>query len=116
MHELPAVEDMIETLDRESLKRNIKKIEEIHLTIGELSSYVGECIELYFDLLSAGHTCEGAKLFFAHTRARLKCVSCGLEFDHVRDFTCPSCSGQGRLIKGTGEEFLISSIKYPDPE
>ncbi len=111
MHELPAVEAMIATLDEESEKNGIKRIEEIYLTIGELSSYVGECIELYFDLLSAGHSCEGAKLFFTHTRARFRCISCGNEFDHDRDFTCPVCGGEGRLIPGTGKEFLISRIK-----
>ena len=82
MHELPAVEDLIRTLDEESERRGISRIEEVHIVIGELSSYVGECVNMYFDLLSAGHTCEGAKLFFEHTKARFKCSCCGLEFDH----------------------------------
>lgn len=112
MHELPAVEDMIRTLDEESEKKQIKRIKEIHLTIGELSSYVGECIEMYFDLLSAGHSCEGAKLFFTHTKARFRCVSCGYEFDHDNSFTCPKCGADGRLVQGTGREFLISSLVY----
>ena len=114
MHELPAVEDIIKALDEESEKKKIKRIEEIHLVIGELSSYVGECIELYFDLLSAGHTCEGAKLFFTHKKAKFRCLSCGSEFERERDFSCPRCGGDGRLVKGTGQEFLISQIKYQD--
>ena len=114
MHELPAVEDMIRTLDEESERKNIKRIEEVHITIGELSSYVGECIELYFDLLSAGHTCEGAKLFFTRTKARFRCISCGNEFDHGKDFSCPLCGMDARLIKGTGQEFMISSLVYDD--
>ena len=112
MHELPAVEDMIRALDEESEKKNISKIEEVHLIIGELSSYIGECVQMYFDLLSAGHTCEGARLSFTHTKARFKCTKCGHEYDHDRDFSCPQCGGDGVLIKGTGREFLISSIKY----
>ena len=112
MHELPAVEAMIRTLDEESEKNGIKKIEEVYITIGELSSYVGECIEKYFDLLSAGHTCEGAKLFFTHTKAQFRCLSCGNEFEHTEDFSCPLCGGEGRLIKGTGKEFKISSLVF----
>ncbi len=112
MHELPAVEDIIRTLDRESEERNISSITEVHMIIGELSSYVGECVQMYFDILSKGHTCEGAKLFISHTKAKLRCSCCGLLFDHGRDFLCPSCRGDGRLVKGTGEEFLISSIRY----
>ncbi len=112
MHELPAVEDLIRALDEESEKKGISRIEEVHLIIGELSSYVGECIQIYFDMLSDGHACEGAKLCFTHTKARFKCNACGHEFDHGSDFLCPKCGGDGTLIKGTGKEFMISSIKY----
>ena len=114
MHELPAVEDLIRALDEESEKKNILKIKEVHLVIGELSSYVGECVQMYFDLLSEGHTCENARLVITHTRARFKCISCSHEFDHDRDFICPSCGGEGRLIKGTGREFLINKLVYDD--
>lgn len=114
MHELPAVEDLIRSLDEESEKKGISKISEVHLTIGELSSYVGECVQMYFDLLAEGHTCENAKLIFSYTRAVFCCTSCGREFEHGRDFICPSCGGEGRLVKGTGREFLISKLVYDD--
>lgn len=110
MHELPAVEDLIRTLDEESEKKDIRKITGIHLVIGELSSYVGECIETYFDLLGGGHSCEGAKLYFRRVPARFRCTSCGHEFDHDRDFSCPVCKGDSKLIPGTGKEFMIESI------
>ncbi len=113
MHELPAVEDLIRTLDEESENKGISEISEIHIVIGELSSYIGECVQMYFDFLSEGHSCENAKLVFHHKKARFKCSSCGHEFDHEKDFACPLCGGEGRLIKGTGKEFLISSIKTP---
>ena len=112
MLELPAVEDIIRALDQESEEKHISSITEVNMIIGELSSYVGECVQLYFDILSAGHTCEGAKLNITHTRAKLKCSCCGLLFDHGRDFSCPSCKGEGKLVKGTGEEFVIASIRY----
>ncbi len=114
MHELPAVEDQIRTLDEESENKGISQILEIHIVIGELSSYIGECVQMYFDLLSEGHSCENAKLIFHHTRARFKCISCGHEFDHDKDFTCPLCGGESRLIKGTGREFLINKLVYDD--
>ncbi|MCR5774091.1 MAG: hydrogenase maturation nickel metallochaperone HypA [Lachnospiraceae bacterium] len=114
MHELPAVEDMIRALDEESESRGISKIKEVHLVIGELSSYVGECVQMYFDILSEGHSCENAKLYFTHTKARFKCRDCGHEFDHGVDFVCPLCKGEGRLIKGTGKEFLIRKLVYDD--
>lgn len=110
MHELPAVEDLIRTLDRESEDKGISSIKEIHLIIGELSSYVGECVQMYFDILSEGHSCEGARLFIHNKRSRFRCLSCGHEFEHGRDFSCPLCQGEGRLIPGTGREFMIEKI------
>ena len=82
MHELPVVEDMIKTLDRTSEEKGILKIREINLVIGELSGIIGECVQMYFDMLSKGHSCEGAVLKFEHIPAMLKCTSCGAEFPH----------------------------------
>jgi hydrogenase nickel incorporation protein HypA/HybF len=111
MHELPAVENLIRTLDEETEARNISRIKAIHIVIGELSSYVGECVQTYFDLLSQGHSCEDARLYFRHVAARFKCTSCGHEFDHDRDFTCPLCGGDGKLVPGTGKEFLVEKLE-----
>ncbi len=110
MHELPVVEDMIRQLDEESAKRGISSISSVELVIGELSSVVGEAVQMYFDVLSDGHSCEGAKLNFTFVQARLKCSSCGEEFDHKKDFVCPLCGAQARLIKGSGREFYIKSF------
>ena len=112
MHELPAVEDLIGTLDETAREKEISGIKEINIVIGELSSYVGECVQMYFDLLSEGHACEGAVLNFRPTKARFKCEKCGHEFDHGRDFFCPECGSMGRLVEGTGKEFMIESIVY----
>ena len=111
MHELPAVQDMIKTLDRESEEKGIKKIERINLSIGELSGIIGECVQIYFDLLSEGHSCEKAKLNINHVPARFKCSKCGKEFPHEKSFNCPDCGGESVLIKGTGREFMIVSVE-----
>lgn len=110
MHELPVVTDIIKNMDRETEEHGYKKITDINLVIGELSSVVGECVQMYFDMMSEGHSCENARLNFTHTRARLKCTQCGHEFEHESSFSCPECGGDGMLIKGTGREFLIRSI------
>ena len=111
MHELPVVQDMIKTLDKESGEKGIEKIREINLVIGELSGIIGECVQMYFDMLSLGHSCEGAKLNFEHVPARLRCDSCGNEFPHEKSFVCPKCGGDAKLIKGSGREFLIKSVE-----
>lgn len=111
MHELPVVEDMIRTLDKESEEKNIERITEINLVIGELSGIIGECVQMYFDMLSKGHSCENAKLRFTHESAMLKCTGCGMEFPHIKSFDCPHCGAMGKLVKGSGREFLIKSVE-----
>ena len=115
MHELPVVQELIERLDKESEERGIAHISEIHLRIGELSGVVGECVQLYFDLLSEGHSSEGAKLIFTHVPVRFKCPGCGREFPHKGSFSCPECGADGVRVRGSGEDFHIVSFKG-DPD
>ena len=110
MHELPVVQDIIRTMDEESERNGLKKIDSVELVIGELSSVVGECVKMYFDTLSEGHTCENAKLNFTHTHAELRCMNCGNVFEHNSSFSCPLCGGDGKLVKGTGRDFYIKSF------
>lgn len=111
MHELPIVEDIITTVGREAEKCRLRRVGEITLVIGELSSVIDESVQMYFDLLSEGTACEGAQLRFEHRPAMLRCVACGKEFPHRRSFDCPRCGGESRLIRGTGQECYIRSIE-----
>ncbi len=111
MHELPVVLDIIGSMDEESLSKGFTKIESIDIVIGELSSVVSECVQMYFDSMSEGHTCSGAKLNFTHNPAMFRCSACGKEFPHEKDFICPFCGGDGVLIKGTGRDFYIRSFE-----
>lgn len=110
MHELPAVTEIIKTLDEESEKNNFKRITKVSFVIGELSSIEEECVKSYFELLSEGRSSQGAELEFINTCARLKCTACKKEFEHKGSFNCPDCGGAGVLIKGTGREFVIKDI------
>ncbi len=112
MHELPVVEDMIRTIDKECAERGIERVHKIHLEIGELSGIIGECVQMYFDLLSAGHTCEKAELLFSFVPASLRCMDCSYVFPHNTGFDCPLCGGQGKLIRESGREFRIRSLEY----
>ncbi len=111
MHELPVVQDLIKTLDEESREKGIERINRINLKIGELSGIIGECVQMYFDILSAGHSSEKAELRFIRVPAMLRCENCGKEFPHEKSFDCPDCGSMGKLIKGSGREFLIESVE-----
>ncbi len=111
MHELPAVTELINTLEEEAEKHSLKSITRVVLKVGELSSMESECVRYYFELLSEDRLMQGASLEFERVPARLKCRDCGAEFDHEKSFDCPKCGKSAVLIKGTGREFLISTVE-----
>lgn len=110
MHELPIMQDIIKVANEEAEKNKIKSIKKITLVIGELSSVVDECAQMYFELLAEGTPCETAELVFKHISAQLKCSKCGNVFCHEKSFFCPICGSDATLIKGTGNEMYIESI------
>jgi len=110
MHELPVVLDIVHVMDEESKKRGIEKITQIDLVIGELSSIIGESVQMYFEVVAENNVCAGAKLTFEHKPAMLKCKQCSKEFPHEKSFSCPYCGGDAVLVKGTGREFYIRSF------
>jgi hydrogenase nickel incorporation protein HypA/HybF len=111
MHELPVVLDIVRVMDEEAKKRNLKKITQINLVIGELSSIIGESVQMYFEVVAENSVCENAKLNFENRPAMLKCKQCGREFPHGKDFICPECGGDAVLLRDTGREFYIRSFE-----
>lgn len=111
MHEYAVTKGMIEVAAREAEAAGAKKILEIRLVIGDLSSIIDESVSMYFDIISRGTPAEGAKLVFRRRHAMLACTSCGLEYEKPRSgFDCPSCGGEGRLLDA-GKEFYIESME-----
>jgi hydrogenase nickel incorporation protein HypA/HybF len=111
MHEYAVTQNMVEVAVREAAAAGSKKILEIRLVIGDLSSIIDESVSMYFDLLSEGTAAQGAKLIFRRMPAKLVCQGCGKKYEKPRTgFDCPSCGGEGRLTDA-GREFYIESME-----
>lgn len=114
MHELPAVLNLLDTMEKTAREHNIRRVTRIDLKIGELSDLVDDCIQLYFDMASEGTVCEGAKLVFTREPAQLRCTSCGCTFPHETSFDCPRCGGKTTLVRGTGSGCEIIRFQGED--
>jgi hydrogenase nickel incorporation protein HypA/HybF len=111
MHELGITESIVNiVLDRANAAQ-AKKIAQINLAIGELSSFVPECIQFYFDILSKETMAQGANLIFTSVPAELRCRNCSATF-HPKDtlWSCPKCRSQSVEIIG-GRELYIESME-----
>ncbi len=110
MHEYAVTQGLIELVLQEANKAGAKKVTEIRLVIGDLSTILDESVQMYFDIMSEGTITQGAKLTFKRIASRFLCKNCGHEFEKPpRGFDCPLCGGFG-LPTGVGKEFYIESI------
>ena len=110
MHELPITEQIIKIAQRQATNAQASRIEKIILVVGEQSGFVGESIQMYFDIISGGTMCEGAELVINPIKPKLRCATCGAFFLRKPfSFQCGECGGEGAPTE-IGKEFYIESI------
>ena len=62
MHELGITENIMDIALDKAKEAQASKISRINLVVGELSGFVSDCIEFYFEFLSKDTIAQGAKL------------------------------------------------------
>ncbi|MBN1920759.1 MAG: hydrogenase maturation nickel metallochaperone HypA [Anaerolineae bacterium] len=113
MHELPLTEDILRIATQHAAG---KPIIAIYLVIGDLTSFVDDAIQFYFDLIAPRTLAEGATLHFRRVAVRFRCRSCETEFAPVNhDWHCPACGALGGEVIA-GKEFLVESIEVATEE
>jgi len=111
MHELAITEGIFEAAVPEALKHGAKRILEIRLKIGVLSGVIPECIEEYFNMISAGTIAEGAKIKVEYIPVSIECRQCGYKggIDRYKK-RCPHCESRDIKITG-GREYYVDSLE-----
>ena len=120
MHEASAAEALVKMVTGalearpEAVGRGARRITRISLVVGEATGYMRESLEFYVAASAKGSPAEGAALDIVYVKPRMRCPSCGLEFERRRfSFDCPSCGTQG-LMTRLGSEFYVDSIEIDD--
>ena len=111
MHELSVTENILSIALEYANKEKASKVTGINLVIGQLSSIVDDSVQFYWDTISEGSICQGAKLSFNRVQAALQCQDCQLEYQIANQLTpCPNCgSYNAKIVRG--EEFYLESIE-----
>jgi hydrogenase nickel incorporation protein HypA/HybF len=108
MHELSVTQSLLDIALRHA---DGKRITDLHLVIGQLSSIVDDSIQFYWDMIAKDTQAEGARLHFKRVPAEMQCRDCGERFTLGKDdFACPKCGGINVQVVA-GEEFLLESIE-----
>jgi hydrogenase nickel incorporation protein HypA/HybF len=110
MHELSVTQSILEIALRHAEKAGAKKILQLNLTIGQLSSIVDDSVQFYWDIVSEDTIAKGAKLNFKRIPAVLQCLECNHRYAPTdEELACPTCnSTQIKVV--SGQEFLLESI------
>jgi hydrogenase nickel incorporation protein HypA/HybF len=111
MHELSVTENILEITLRHARQAGAGRVTDVYIVLGQLSSIVDDSVQFYWDMISEGSLCAGAKLHFERRKAVLECNACGASYALKSELmACPQCSSaQVRVV--SGEEFLLDSIE-----
>jgi len=110
MHELPVTESVLEIALRHAQAADAKRVNEIHLVIGELASIIDDSVQFYWDIISKDTIADGARLNFRRIQAEMLCYECQTRFSpSPDDYSCPNC-GSTHLKIVAGNEFFVEAI------
>jgi hydrogenase nickel incorporation protein HypA/HybF len=111
MHELSVTESVLEIACEHAKKAGAKKVTDIYLVIGALSSIVDDSIQFYWNIISKDTLCEDSQLHFERIPAELECKDCGNRYQLKNNLTpCPICHS-ARVNVVAGDEFNLESIE-----
>jgi len=110
MHELFATQAILKKALQKASDENARRITDLHLVVGELSTYVDDSVQFYWDEISKGTIAEGATLHFRRVSAELQCMACFTRYRPGADeILCPNCGSSGAKILA-GEEFYMEAL------
>ena len=111
MHEYPITKRIIEIAEEHARREGAIRVLAVNLVVGDYSGFIGESISMYFDIISEGTLCEGARISVRRVEPRLRCRECGELFKRQPfSFECPLCKGDGMPTE-IGKEFYIENIE-----
>ena len=111
MHELSLSSAIVNTVVKHAAGRPVTVVS---LRVGQLRQVVPDTLEFYFEFVSRGTVCEGARLEQELVPALVRCEDCGSEWElDLPIFRC-DCGGVARVV--TGEEFEVESIDVEEAE
>ncbi|TQS84723.1 hydrogenase maturation nickel metallochaperone HypA [Candidatus Methanomassiliicoccus intestinalis] len=124
MHEVSVMSSIIEAVLKELNKYDIESVEEVYLTVGEMTYLGSEQLEFAYEILTQDSILKGSKLVIETEKIEVMCNNCGYtggikylesgeedESYHTQlpIISCPQCSSQVEVVKG--RSCVVKSVK-----
>ena len=114
MHEIGVVRAMIHTVDEFCKENGVDKVEEIVLSIGELSLVIPKYVEDVYPTVVEGTKFQDTRLVIEEVPGLAQCDECDEIFNVVENKGyCPNCGSFEKTVL-TGEDFCIKEIHIPE--
>lgn len=111
MHELSVTESILDIAVKYAVQAQAKRVSDLYLVIGRLSSIVDDSVQFYWDIVSQKTICAGSKLHFQRIPAELLCIDCGNKYQIDSELSpCPAC-GSAKVKVTSGDQFFLDSIE-----
>lgn len=110
MHELSVTQSILDIVLEYANNANARKVTDIYLVIGQLSSIVDDSVQFYWDIIAKDTLAEGAILHFKRISAEFECLDCLTRYSpNGENLLCPNCnSTKIKLVRG--DEFHLEAI------
>ena len=110
MHELAVTQSILSLALERAAAVGAKHVVNIYLEVGQLSSYVDESVQFYWDFISRGTLAKDAILHFQRVPLEMLCTECGKRFSPGGEtFDCPQCDSHDVLV-AQGEVFRMLGL------
>jgi hydrogenase nickel incorporation protein HypA/HybF len=111
MHELAVTESILNIAMKHASQEQAKKVTNLYLVIGRLSSIIDDSVQFYWDIVADGTLCEGSTLHFKRIPAEMHCLNCDHQYVLDSELTpCPVC-GSMQLKVISGDQFYLDSME-----
>ena len=125
MHEVSVMSSILESVLEELKKHRVQKVDEVLLTIGELTFLGEDQLRFAFEVLTKGTILEGSVLTIDHEPVEVRCTACGYqgEAEHLQDevyhtqvptLNCPRCGQRVEVTRG--RSCLVRSVKVVEED
>jgi hydrogenase nickel incorporation protein HypA/HybF len=119
MHEVSVMSGVVESVLKELEKHDVLRVEEVVLTLGELTFLGEEQLQFAYEIITRDTLLNGSKLVIEPEETELLCLSCGYqgkadklgEEYHMSmpSLICPKCRGKVKVLKG--QSCRVTSMK-----
>lgn len=112
MHELSTMIRLVSLAQETAEKEGAKKVTALTVKVGEMTGILPSYLYKYFPEASRGTLLEGAELTCTGVPVRVRCLSCGTEYepDRIPGRVCPNCGKTAAHILA-GRDVTLENIE-----